>query len=378
VQGLQKLGHRSQVISLYRVNERERPYDDFVKIDHLNRLNPSRIYSSLKQKLGLIERQEQLFHIAQKQLFDIFQGSNPDIIHAHFGPMGVMVAPIARKLGIPLVVSFLGYDGSRAIRSKRWRKNYQSLDSDILAVIGISSDMCNRIHSVGFEKDKIHRIHLGVSIDKFSMRDPKRDFDRKSVKCLHVGRLTSKKSPLKLIEVFYIAYQALLPNIDLKLTIAGGGELYDLVENKVKELKLEKQIDILGDVNHEDVIKLFHETHIYTQYCEVAPDGDVEGQGVTFVEASASGLPIVTTRHGGIPDVVLNGQTGYLVEEGDIQGMADKIIELACHPEQWTIFGTAGRKHVEKTFTLDRQMEQTLALYQQILSSNPSGNQTSL
>lgn len=368
VKGLQTHGHRSQVFSLFRVNEDERPYDDVVEVDLLERWHPSRIYASLQKRLGLLETQEQLFGIAQNQITNLLQSSKPDILHAHFGPMGVMIAPVAQKLGIPLVVTFMGYDGSRALRSQRWRDNYQTLNTQVTAVIGISTDMCNRLVDIGFDKGKIHRISLGVNIDQFSFRDPKMDYDGKEVHCLHVGRLTAKKSPLKLLDAFNTAYQALQPDIDLKLTLAGDGELYDEVVDKIKGLNLENQVDVLGSVSHKDVIRLFHEAHIYTQYCEVSSSGDVEGQGVTFVEASASGLPVISTRHGGIPDVVLDGKTGYLVEEGDIQGMADKMIELACRPEQWTTFGTAGRKHIEATFTLENQVEQSVALYQQMLS----------
>ncbi len=368
VKGLQLQSHRSQVVTLYRVNEDERPYDDCVEINHLSRWHPSRVYSGLKNKLGLLETQEQLFDIARRQLFKILHASKPDVIHAHFGPMGVMVAPVAQKLDIPLIVTFMGYDGSRALRSKRWQDNYQKLAVYAAGVIGISTDMCNRLVKIGFDEDKINRISLGVNIDKFSYHDPKLDFNGKDVRCLHVGRLTAKKSPLKLLEAFNIAHQALLPNV--KLTIAGSGVLHNEVENKMKELELENHVNLLGSVSHEEVITLFQNAHIYTQYCEVSPSGDVEGQGVTFVEASASGLPIVSTRHGGIPDVVLDGKTGYLVEEDDIQGMADRIAHLACQPERWTAFGLSGRKHVEEAFTLETQIQQTVALYRQILSKS--------
>lgn len=378
VKGLQRAEHRSQVITLNRVNEDERPYDDGIEIDHLYRLHPSRIYAGLQKRLGLLETQEQLFDIARQQIIAILQTAKPDILHAHFGPMGVLIAPVAQKLNIPLVVTFMGYDGSRALQSQRWRDNYQNLTRQVAGVIGISTDMCNRLINIGFDKDQIHRIALGVNIDKFSLHDPTSNFDGKQVHCLHVGRLTAKKSPLKLLDAFNKAYRALLPDITLRLILAGDGEMYDQVVHKVQELDLEKQVDVLGSVSHDEVIELFHRAQIYTQYCEVPPSGDVEGQGVTFVEASASGLPIVSTRHGGIPDVVLDGKTGYLVEEGDTQGMADKIVELARHPQQWKTFGVSGRKHVEETFTLDRQLEQTVALYRQILAKTPSVKQPSV
>jgi colanic acid/amylovoran biosynthesis glycosyltransferase len=83
---------------------------------------------------------------------------------------------------------------------------------------------------------------------------------------------------------------------------------------------------------------------------------------LTFVEASARGLPIVSTRHNGIPEVVLDEQTGYLVPEGDVDAMAQRIMELAKDPSLWSTMGRAGRAHVEEGFVLDRQVARTLEI----------------
>jgi colanic acid/amylovoran biosynthesis glycosyltransferase len=99
---------------------------------------------------------------------------------------------------------------------------------------------------------------------------------------------------------------------------------------------------------------------MYVQHSRTAPNGDEEGMGVTFVEASARGLPIVSTRHNGIPDVVLDGRTGYLVPEGDVDAMAQRIIELAENSSLWSTMGRAGRAHVEEGFSLDRQVARTV------------------
>lgn len=372
VTALQDCGHRSHVFTLHRVNVTSRPYNAITEITLPSRWNYRRAYAGLSRRVGLLEVQEQLFDIAREQLHDFLVKSDPDIVHAHFGPMGVMAASVTRDLGIPLVVSFLGYDGSQLLRSVRWRHAYRKLNRDASAVIGISSDMCNRLEEIGFEAKRIHRIHLGVHIDDFTdiTSTSVAQNETLQIRCLHVGRLTQKKSPLKLLDVFALARMALLPSIDLSLSIIGDGELFASLCNKIESHQLSKSVQVLRAVEHSTVIQMLQNAHIYTQYCETAPNGDVEGLGVSFVEASASGLPIVSTRHGGIPDVVVDGQTGFLVEENDISGMANRIIQLARQPHLRFQMGRAGRKHVEANFSLSRQIMETVNLYQNLITEN--------
>jgi glycosyltransferase involved in cell wall biosynthesis len=278
-----------------------------------------------------------------------------------------MVAPIARRLGIPLVVSFLGYDVGRLSRLPNWQRVYQRLSQDTAATIGISRYICAKLGEIGFVPGQITRISLGTDLTALHYRDPAHNFTGPIVHCLHVGRLVPKKAPLQLVKASALARARLSPALDLRLTIAGDGPLHDAVRQEVHALHLQDAVLLLGRVDHAAVLRLMQDAHIYTQHCVTGPDGDTEGQGVSFVEASASGLPIVTTRHNGIPDVVLDGKTGYLVEEGDIEGMAARIVELARHPARWTEFGRAGRQHIEAHFTLDQQIDKTLALYHSIL-----------
>jgi glycosyltransferase involved in cell wall biosynthesis len=108
--------------------------------------------------------------------------------------------------------------------------------------------------------------------------------------------------------------------------------------------------------------------HLYTQYCETTPSGETEGLGVSFIEASAAGLPIATTRHNGLPEVVIDGASGLLSEEGDVAGMARNIAALGSTPERWGAMGRAGRAHVEQMFVLDRQADALLAHCQAVMA----------
>jgi colanic acid/amylovoran biosynthesis glycosyltransferase len=152
----------------------------------------------------------------------------------------------------------------------------------------------------------------------------------------------------------------LSPALHFALTIAGDGELNDACHALAHELGMTDQVTFAGRVSREQVRQLLATHHLYTQYCETTPSGETEGLGVSLIEASATGLPIMTTRHNGLPEVVLDGESGLLSPEGDIQAMARNIASVAANPARWTQMGRAGRAHVEAAFDLRRQAQALL------------------
>jgi colanic acid/amylovoran biosynthesis glycosyltransferase len=291
---------------------------------------------------------------------------SPDVLHAHFGRSGVKAVPIAKALGCPLVVTFYGYDVSRLPRERAWREVYRDIWDTADVIIGISNHICERLTSLGAPPDKVQNVSLGIDLSAFPYSDPTDDFDGDTVRCLHVGRLVEKKAPLHLVRAFHHAVQRLDGERALHLTIAGGGPLEHRVAELVERLGLGEKVSLLGAVSRERVQALMRKTHLYTQHCMTASDGDQEGQGVTFVEASATGRPVVSTWHNGIPDVVLDGETGVLVEEGDIEGMGDAIARLARAPETWRTYGKAGRAHMEECFDLSKQTQKQIQMYRRL------------
>lgn len=290
----------------------------------------------------------------------------PDIVLAHFGPDGCLILPAARRTDVPLAVTFYGYDVTKLIatQGERWRRKYRFLFRYADVLIAISQHIADRLVELGADPRKIVKVHLGVDVSKFRYRDPAAGYDGKTVRCVHVGRLTPKKAPLKLIEAFARA-KAMLQTQGgpaLQLTIVGDGELWDACHERVDELDLKPHVTLTGALPHERVSKLLADSHLYTQHCVTTPDGDTEGLGLSFVEASASGLPVVSTVHNGIPEVVLHGRTGLLGPEGDIDTMARHIADLAADPARWTAMGRAGRTHVEQHFTIDHAIDRQMSV----------------
>lgn len=359
---MRRQGVDCQVVTLRRTNEDDRPFDPVVVVPLPPKTHPTRLALKMCSLVGGRSRDSYAWPLFRRRLEPVLRGLRPDAIHAHFGPDAVLVAPIAGALNIPLAVTFYGYDCSVKRVVEKWKNEYKKLFDECNNIIGVSDYVCDRLIAMGADSSKVATIRLGVRSDRFSYSDPASRFDGKAVRCLHVGRLTPKKSPLELVDAFGLAVKLVKSDIDLSLSIVGDGPLAAELKRKIADLGLENRIHLLGALPHDQVVKELNKSHIYTQHSVVGPDGDEEGQPVSLVEAAAMGLPIVSTFHSGIPEVVLDGQTGYLVKEHDAVGMGNRIAELAGDPTLWSRLGAAGRRRVETNFALEHETSKLINL----------------
>jgi len=366
VKELERQGHDCHVLMMDRINEEERPHDKVHLVQMPGRWNLPRLWHRALATLGISgDVDTHKWPVFRSRLWRTLRQINPDMVHAHFGPMGVIVAPAAVALGIPLVVTFHGYDISILPQKKKVRQQYRDLFSKADVLIGVSDHNSSRLRELGAPERKVRTVHNGSRLDRFQYSNPIDRFDGQTVRLLHVGRLAEKKGPVELINAFSLASGTVNGRTNLQLTIAGDGPLRETMLGRIEELNLEGKIDYVGGVPHEEVRRLMQQSHLYTQHCKTASNGDVEGQGVTFIEAQASGLPVVTTRSGGVPSVVVDGETGYLVSEGDVEAMAERITHLAQRPDRWEVMGRAGRKYVEEHFDLSKQVRKLTDLYKE-------------
>jgi len=139
--------------------------------------------------------------------------------------------------------------------------------------------------------------------------------------------------------------------------------------DKIERLDLADCIQVLGGIPHAEVKQCMARAQIYTQHSITAPNGDQEGLPLSLLEASSMGLPIVSTRHSGIREVVIDRVSGYLVSEGDVAGMAARIVELCRSPGLWTQFGAAGRARTKERFSLQAKAQKSIELMTKIVES---------
>lgn len=274
---------------------------------------------------------------------------NIEAVLAEYGPTGTHVMDVCARLRIPLVVHFHGRDAYHYKTISRYRARFRRMFKIAFRIIAVSQDMQRQLVSLGAPEDKLIVNPYGPNPDIFK---PSSRYDKDPV-FLFVGRLTGKKAPHKLIRAFAPVVRD-VP--EAKLVMAGTGELKELCQLEVQNLGLEEHVEFAGLVNPEQVSALHDDARVYVQHSVRADDGDSEGTPVAILEAMASGLPVISTRHAGIADVVIENETGFLVDEHDIEGMSNYMIALAKDPQTAHRMGAAGTRRISEKYTMERHL----------------------
>ena len=220
--------------------------------------------------------------------------------------------------------------------------------------------MKQQLVSLGCPAEKVFVQRLGIEADElsFQLRDP--DLDG-TVRILAAGTFTEKKGLVYALEAFAHVSQK---HRHIYLTIFGDArpnrpeeqavkrELFDIV----KRYHLTERVSFTGYQPHPVLVKAYYEHHLLISPSVHAQDGDNEGGSpVTITEAMATGMPVLSTWHCDIPEVVLDGVTGFLVPERDVEALTERLDFLVTHPEIWGPLGRAGRAHVETKFNARNQ-----------------------
>lgn len=292
----------------------------------------------------------------------------PDVLLANYGQSGVLLSALAEETGIPLIVSFHGVDASRLGRKPDWQRRYRKMFTRTAVATGPSEYVRQKLIALGCPPERAHILHYGIRTDRIHYIAQRRDPATPDVRFLFVGRLADKKDPVSLLESFRLVVDS-LNDMRPTLTMVGDGPLRDEVETKIHELELDDCVHLTGHQTHEEVIQHFANAHIYVQHSVVAPNGDEEGLPVSITEALAAGLPVVSTRHSGIPEAVREDECGLLVDEKDVNGMAGAMIRLAREPGTCDRFGAAGRQLLEAEFSTPVVQERLKALLQTAISA---------
>ena len=270
----------------------------------------------------------------------------------HFGPQATMGMPIALAIDRPAVTIFHGYDISRLLRDRRWVERYRAVAALGMHALCISDAGRERLRSIGWPERQLHVVRLGVDSKRFAFRPPSERWSTHGPRrILMVARLVEKKG-------VHVALEAMLElherGLDLELRVIGDGPERARLESVIAEKHL-TNVRLLGALAHEHARQEFAEADLYIQPSITAESGDQEGIPVSLMEAQASGIPVVSTHHSGIPELVLDGTTGWLTDEGDVEGLAIAIERLAQNPEQAQRFAHAGRAQVRQEFDRDTQ-----------------------
>lgn len=261
-----------------------------------------------------------------------------------------------RGAGIRFFAHAHGYDVSRRwLAEPKWGQAYLKYNKSA-GVITMSECSRQRLIALGLHPDRVHVVPYGVDVPEEPLARPA----RREVRCVAVGRMVGKKAPIILLDAFRRAAER-MP--DLHLDYLGGDELLPAARQYVRALGLSERVWMPGAVDSATVLKSMRNADIFLQHSVTDPDsGDEEGLPVAILEAMAMGLPVVSTRHAGIPEAVLEAQTGFLVDEWDHLGMSDRLVDLALDSSLRLRMGRAGWERAKERFSWERERSELLRI----------------
>ncbi len=296
---------------------------------------------------------------------------NPALIHAQFGLSGVLVMSMARQLNIPLIVHYRGADATvdphqaRYSSLNHWlyNRDLNRLKQRATLFLTVSKFIRQKLIDQGFPDHKIRAHYHGVDVSQFL---PDRSIPRQPV-VLFIGRLAGKKGCEDLIRAM-AQVQTTLP--DVELVMIGDGPLRSQLETQAAACL--KQYQFLGLQPPAVVKKWLNKSRILAAPSVTTSDGDSEGLPNVVLEAQAMALPVAATYHAGIPEAVIHGETGFLVDEHDDQGLATHILKLLQEEDLWKRFSQKGRTHMETNFNRHQQTRVLESIYENVLAASMS------
>ena len=282
----------------------------------------------------------------EKQLSEV----KPRVMLCHFGHTALRMLPIAQKQHIPLVAHFHGLDLSSSLNNRWYRWSLLRALEHFSAIVVVGSHQEKWMIEHGARGERVHLIPCGVptQVFKHKARQPS-----KGIQFICVCRLVEGKG----VEYCIRAFAHVVKEItDGHLLIVGDGPLRSDLEALRHELGLGQCVTFTGSVCPDRVKDLLSGSDVFIQHSLVSSTGSMEGFGVSIAEAAATGLPIVATRCGGIVDQVIDGKTGFLVEQRDVDGMAEYMVKLGLSPDLRKKMGQAGRERMVAEFDTQKQI----------------------
>ena len=268
---------------------------------------------------------------------------------AEYGTTAADSLRVIQSLNLPLVVHFHGYDASDRNFLLRYKEKYIEVFKYAKFIISVSKKMTADLIALGCPENKIILNTYGPNIDFYNITP---SFNTKQF--VAIGRFVDKKAPHLTIRAFSkVAKQ----HPDATLVFGGEGDLLNACKDLVKVLGIQNQVSFLGKLSKLQIMQLFSTSIAFVQHSITPENGDSEGTPVAVLEANAAGLPVIATRHAGIPDVIEHGKTGFLVEELDVEGMANYMIQLYDNPEKARQMGQSGSQNMQLNFSIEKHLK---------------------
>ncbi|MCE9518271.1 MAG: glycosyltransferase [Verrucomicrobia bacterium] len=287
-----------------------------------------------------------------------------DLMHVYFGHTGVHLLPFIQRWPQPVVVSFHGMD----IQTRAHDSSYESKLRDVLhastLVLARSDSLLDRLRELGCPENKLRMNRTGIPLQQFSFVSRTAPTDG-GWRFVQACRLIEKKGIDDALHAFAM-FSARFPQAHF--TIAGDGPLRMDLEKLRDELGLQDKVTFAGFLNGSELCELYQRSHVFLHPSRMTDDQNQEGVPNSMLEAMATGLPVIATQHGGIPEAVRDGVSGILVAERDRAALHEAMISLATDDHRWSRLSASAAEDVRENFAAVAQIAKLESVYDEAIA----------
>ena len=310
--------------------------------------------------LKYVQRMPPVYYRGELQVvIKLMERRSADLMHIYFGHTGVHLLPFIKEWNKPCVVSFHGMD----IQPRPDQPGYDEQMAELLEtaplLLARSHSLMDRLAQMGAPREKLRLNRTGIPLEAFPFvaRSAPPDGEWRLVQACRLIAKKGLRTSLRAFARFRERWPA------ARFILAGDGPMKAEVERMAAEMELGGAVELRGFLDQAGLAKLYAESHIFLHPSEMTEDKNQEGVPNSMLEAMATGLPVAATLHGGIPEAVTDGETGFLVEERDDEGLASVLLRLAAHPDLWASMSAAAAKSVREEFSQERAIEKLEGFY---------------
>lgn len=351
--GLEHAGVENHVLAAVRVNAAERPFPR-VRILRIPFWRQA-VFAISRYGLGFYN-----LPFPRRASRQALREIRPHVILAHFGGTGAAMAPVAKEAGIPMMVVFHAFD---LFRRDFRPATYRALWDSHAQAVAVSEHGKRRLLELGCPAQRARVIHCGVDMTRFALRERRRRTGD-ALLFLGLGRLVEKKG----FDDLLLAVAAIRRRraLSFRLDLWGDGPQKRRLGRLTDRLGLRDVVTFRGAANARDVPEILAAYDAFVLPSKTARDGDTEGIPIAILEAQAAGLPVVATRHAGIPEAVPPANREFLAREGDAGDLARKLLALAAYRDRYREIGLRGREWVARAFSLTDEIHAYRRLCEEI------------
>ena len=342
------------VLTRERKCEEQFPFSDIELIPRARKNFVKRFWLKYVQRVPAVYYRGEL-----QEVIKLMERRPADLMHIYFGHTGVHLLPFIKEWDKPCVVSFHGMD----IQPRPDQPGYDDAMRELLQtaplLLARSHSLMDRLAAMGAPRDRLRLNRTGIPLEAFPAIQRPAPADG-AWQLVQACRWIAKKGIRTSLRAF-ARFRERFPAA--KFILAGDGPLRGEIERMVGELELGSSVELRGFLDQAGLAQLYAASHIFLHPSEMTEDLNQEGVPNSMLEAMATGLPVAATLHGGIPEAVSYGVTGFLVDERDDEALASALLRLAGDPAMWARMGAAAALSVQEDFSQARAIEKLEGFY---------------